>query len=138
MNYYYDNIEKATLDNDNYRKVIFTGKHIQLVLMTLKPNVEIGLEMHNDLDQFIRVESGNGLFIINNDSKKLQDGDAIVIPAGLEHNIKNTGDSDLKLYTIYTKPQHQIEKIQKSKPQFDEHSKIPHKNSIRYILTKNN
>jgi mannose-6-phosphate isomerase-like protein (cupin superfamily) len=101
------NIEKDTLENDNFRKVLYTGKHSQLVLMSLKPNEEIGMETHTDNDQFFRFEKGNGKCIIDGNEYELTDGVAIVVPAGAEHNIINTSDSeDLKLYTIYSPAHH--------------------------------
>lgn len=100
------NIEQDTLANDNFRKVIYTAKHSQLVLMTLKPGEEIGAETHT-LDQFFRFESGEGKVIINGEEKAVGDGVAVVIPAGVEHNVINTSSSEaLKLYTIYSPPEH--------------------------------
>lgn len=105
MKGFIDNIEKLTLENDNYRKVLYTAEHIQLVLMSLKPGDEIGLETH-DLAQFIRVEQGNGQVIIDGQTHSIEDDFAIIIPAGAEHNIINTGDMDLKLYSLYAPPEH--------------------------------
>src|SRR4030043_431509 len=93
------NIEKDTLENSNFRKVLYTGKHSQLVLMSLKPNEEIGMETHTDNDQFFRFEKGEGKCAIDGNEYELTDGVAIVVPAGAEHNIINVSDSeDLKLY----------------------------------------
>ena len=103
---YVDNIEQATEKNTNYRKVLFTGKHTQLVLMSLDPGVEIGEETHENLDQFIRIEEGTGAAILDGKTHKIQAGDAVVIVAGTRHNIKCTGDSSLKLYTLYTSKEH--------------------------------
>ena len=101
------NIEKDTLENSNFRKVLYTGKHSQLVLMSLKPNEEIGMEVHPDNDQFFRFEKGQGKCIIDGNEYELSDGVAIVVPAGAQHNIINTSDSeDLKLYTIYSPAHH--------------------------------
>lgn len=99
------NIEDDTLSNFNYRKVIKTTKNLQLVLMTLKPGEEIGEETHEN-DQFFRFESGVGKCIVGNIEHDLKDGDAIIIPMNTLHNIINTGDDDLKLYTIYSPPHH--------------------------------
>jgi mannose-6-phosphate isomerase-like protein (cupin superfamily) len=100
-------IEKATLENDNYRKVLYTGKHSQLVLMSLKPGEEIGIEMHNETDQFFRFEEGQGKCIINGNEYEVRDGSAIIVPAGAEHNIINTSKKgSLKLYTIYSPAHH--------------------------------
>lgn len=101
------NIEQLTLENANFRKVIFTGEHSQLVLMSLKPNEEIGLETHQNVDQFFRFEQGTGKVIIDGEESNVQDGSAVIIPAGSEHNIINTSDSEeLKLYTIYSPANH--------------------------------
>lgn len=111
------NIEKATLNNKNYRKVINTTPNQQLVLMSLKPNVEIGMEKHQKTTQFIRIESGKGLAIINGKKIKLQDGSIVVIPPNTLHNIINTSKTKrLQLYTIYSPPEHKDGLIQKDKP----------------------
>jgi len=99
------NIEKETIQNNNFRKVLYTGKNLQLVLMSLKPGEDIGEEIHKN-DQFFRVEEGNGKVIINNVEYKIKDGSGIIVPAGVNHNIINTGESALKLYTIYGSPHH--------------------------------
>ena len=102
-----DNIEGQTLANNNFRKVIYTGEHSQLVLMSLLPNEEIGVEIHTDTDQFFRFEKGQGKVIINDAEYSVADGDAIVVPAGAQHNVINSSDSDaLKLYTIYSPAHH--------------------------------
>ncbi|HLD30777.1 MAG TPA: cupin domain-containing protein [Patescibacteria group bacterium] len=101
------NIEKETLENENFRKVLYTSKHSQLVLMSLRPNEEIGMEVHPDNDQFFRFEKGQGKCIIDGNEYELADGSVIVVPAGAEHNIINVSDSeDLKLYTIYSPAHH--------------------------------
>jgi mannose-6-phosphate isomerase-like protein (cupin superfamily) len=102
-----DNIEQDTLENDNFRKVLYTAKNMQLVLMTLKPGEDIGEEVHNDIDQFFRFEAGNGKVIINDNEYDVTDGSSIIIPQGSKHNIINTGDKALQMYTIYTPPNHQ-------------------------------
>jgi mannose-6-phosphate isomerase-like protein (cupin superfamily) len=100
-------IEKAATGNDNFRKVLYTGGHSQLVLMSLKPKEEIGAEIHYDNDQFFRIESGHGKCIIDRHEYELKDGDAIVIPAGAKHNIINTSKVvALKMYTIYSPAHH--------------------------------
>lgn len=107
MRGYNVNIEKETLENKNFRKVLYTGKHSQLVLMCLKPNEEIGMEVHPDNDQFFRFEKGEGKCIIDGNSYAVGDGSVIVVPAGAEHNIINmSGVEDLKLYTIYSPAHH--------------------------------
>ncbi|HEY5931402.1 MAG TPA: cupin domain-containing protein [Nitrospira sp.] len=105
MKSYITNIEEATIKNDMFRKVLFTSEHSQLVVMSLKPGEEIGTETHQ-LDQFIRVEAGRGTARLNGVEYPLGDGTAVVIPAGTEHNIVNSGHEALKLYTIYSQPEH--------------------------------
>ncbi|MDD3897217.1 MAG: cupin domain-containing protein [Candidatus Peribacteraceae bacterium] len=107
MKGFHANIEEETLENTNFRKVLYTGKHSQLVLMCLKPHEEIGMEVHPDNDQFFRFETGEGTCIIDGNEYAVRDGSAIVIPAGAEHNIINTSATDdLKLYTIYSPAHH--------------------------------
>ena len=105
MNTYIGNIEKETLENNNFRKVLFTAKHSQLVVMSLKVGEDIGNEVHQ-LDQFIRIDKGSGKTILDGKETEISDGFAIVIPAGVEHNIINTGEETMKLYTIYSPPNH--------------------------------
>lgn len=105
MKGYTINIEKATVENENFRKVLYTAQNSQLVLMCLKPNEEIGKEIH-DLDQFIRIEEGKGRAVLNDVEYDIEDGSAIVIPAGVWHNIINGPDENMKLYTIYSPPEH--------------------------------
>ena len=101
------NIEKETLENKNFRKVLYTSKHSQLVLMSLKPHEEIGMEIHAHNDQFFRFEKGEGKCIVNGNFYEVSDGSAVVVPAGVEHNVINISDSeDLKLYTIYSPAHH--------------------------------
>jgi len=101
------NIEEATLENNNFRKVLYTSKYSQLVLMSLKPREEIGMEVHEENDQFFRFESGQGKCIIDGNEYELKDGVAVVVPAGAQHNVINTSDTeDLKLYTIYSPAHH--------------------------------
>jgi mannose-6-phosphate isomerase-like protein (cupin superfamily) len=100
-------IEKSTLENSNYRKVLYTGKYCQLVLMRLKPREEIGMEVHTGNDQFFRFEQGQGKCVIDGNEYELKDGSAIIVPAGARHNIINTSATeDLRLYTIYSPPHH--------------------------------
>jgi len=121
------NIEKETLENTNFRKVLYTGKHSQLVLMSLKPNEEIGMEVHPDNDQFFRFEKGMGKCIIDGNEYTLSDGSLIIVPSGAQHNIINTsGTDDLKLYTIYSPAHHKDgikratkEEAEKDSPEFD-------------------
>ena len=107
MQEYKGNIETDTTDNTNYRKVLYTAKHLQLVVMSLKPGEDIGMEKHPSTDQFIRVEDGKGKAIINGDEYILRVGDCVVIPQGSEHNIINTSKvKELKVYTVYSQPEH--------------------------------
>lgn len=107
MKGFHSNIEKDTVENTNFRKVLYTGKHSQLVLMSLLPGEEIGLEVHAENDQFFRVEEGQGKCIIDGNEYSIKDGSAIVVPAGAEHNVINTSDIEsLKLYTIYSPAHH--------------------------------
>jgi mannose-6-phosphate isomerase-like protein (cupin superfamily) len=107
MKGYTSNIEKATLENTDFRKVLYTGKHSQLVLMSLKPKEEIGLETHNNNDQFFRFEKGEGLCVIDGNQYEVSDGVAVVVPTGSRHNIINTSETeDLKMYTIYSPAHH--------------------------------
>lgn len=109
------NLEKATLDNTFFRKVLFTAKHCQLVVMSLKPKEDIGEEIHR-LDQFIRCESGDGHAILDGHTHKISDGFCIVVPAGAKHNIINTSaEKPLKLYTVYAPPNHRDGVIHKTK-----------------------
>lgn len=108
MKGYTTNIEEETVSNENFRKVLYTAKHMQLVLMSLKPNEEIGMETHPDNDQFFRFEQGIGKCIIDGNEYEVRDGSAVVIPAGSEHNIVNTSATEeLKMYTIYSPAHHQ-------------------------------
>lgn len=107
MKGYHGQIEKLTLENDNFRKVLYTGKGSQLVLMALQPNEDIGMEVHTGNDQFFRFESGEGKVIIDGNEYVVGDGDAIVVPMGAEHNVVNTSATEmLKLYTIYSPAHH--------------------------------
>lgn len=127
MTGYYDNIEQLTLDNENFRKVLFTGKHSQLVLMTLQPGEEIGTEIHTNVDQFFRFETGTGKVIINGEEHQVGDGDAVIVPAGAEHNVINVSETEkLKLYTIYSPPNHPDGTIHRNKVEADEYEKAHH------------
>jgi mannose-6-phosphate isomerase-like protein (cupin superfamily) len=101
-----DNIEKLTKGNENFRKVLYTAKHSQLVLMCLQAGEEIGAEVHEDRDQFFRFESGQGKVVIDGVTHSVGDGDAVIVPAGSRHNVVNDGAEPLKLYTLYAPPEH--------------------------------
>lgn len=127
MKGFVSNIEKDTLENDNFRKVLYTGKHSQLVLMSLASKEEIGMEAHEDNDQFFRFEKGQGKVIIDGNEYEVSDGFAVVVPAGAQHNVINVSESeDLKLYTIYSPAHHKDGIVRKTKeeaesdsPEFD-------------------
>jgi mannose-6-phosphate isomerase-like protein (cupin superfamily) len=119
---FHDNLEQDTLDNDNFRKVLYTAKNMQLVLMTLKPGENIGTE-HHPPDQFFRFESGSGECIINDHTYKVKDGDSIIVPGGAEHDVINTGKVALHLYTIYGPPNHTDKVIHKTKEQAEKAEK---------------
>jgi len=107
MKGYVTDIEKATKENENFRQVLYTAKHSQLVLMTLKPGEEIGEEVHEEIDQFFRFEEGEGKVVIDGAEHEVEDGSAVVVPAGARHNVVNTSsDEPLKLYTISSPPEH--------------------------------
>jgi mannose-6-phosphate isomerase-like protein (cupin superfamily) len=106
MNGFVGNIDDLTEANENYRKVVYTGPNMQLVLMALQPGEEIGLEKHDTHDQFFCIETGEGTIIINGEESALGDDMSVIVPAGAEHNVINTGTEVLKLYTIYAPPQH--------------------------------
>ena len=127
MKGFVSNIEKDTLENGNFRKVLYTSKHNQLVLMSLKPKEEIGMEIHNENDQFFRFEKGQGKCVIDGNEYELKDGSAIIVPAGAQHNIINVSSAeDLKLYTIYSPAHHKDgvgratkEEAEADSPEFD-------------------
>jgi len=109
-------IEKETLNNSDFRRVLYTGKYSQLVLMTLKPGEEIGMETHGNVDQFFRFEEGEGKVTIDDNEYKVKDGDASIVPAGAKHNVVNTSKTKhLKLYTIYSPPEHQDKVVRHTK-----------------------
>jgi len=113
-------IGAASIRNTDFRRVLYTGEHLQLVLMSLKPGEEIGLETHNDLTQFLRIEAGEAKAIVGGEEYLLKAEDAVIVPEATEHNIINTGTEDLKLYSIYTPPQHPPGTVHKTKEEADE------------------
>lgn len=127
MKGYINNIEKETLKNNDFRRVIFTGPNSQLVLMSLQPGEEIGMEVHN-VDQFLRIEKGEGKVILDGEEFLIADGTAIVVPAGTHHNVINTGSEEMKLYTIYSPPNHKPETIHKTKAEADQAEAEEHYN----------
>jgi mannose-6-phosphate isomerase-like protein (cupin superfamily) len=115
-----ENIEKMTLENINFRQVLYTGPHSQLVLMSLKPNEEIGMEVHEENDQFFRFERGLGQVVIDGNQYEVTDGYAVVVPAGSQHNVVNlSADQDLKLYTIYSPAHHKDQITRATKEEAD-------------------
>jgi mannose-6-phosphate isomerase-like protein (cupin superfamily) len=115
------NIEELTTTNTDYRRVLYTGKFSQLVLMNLKPGEEIGEEVHDDVDQFFRFEEGEGAVIIDGAKHAVSDGSGVVVPSGARHNVVNTSKTaELKLYTIYSPPEHQDGIVRKTKKDADE------------------
>lgn len=127
MSGYSINIEQKTLAGNNFREVLYTTQRSQLVIMTLQPGEEIGLERHEGHDQFIRVEAGEGVAILNGEKHTLEDGVAVVIPAGTEHNVINTSaDRPMRLYTLYTPPEHPDGIVHATKAEADEYEKHHH------------
>lgn len=112
---YKGNIEKLTLANTFFRNVLYTAKNCQLVLMSLNPHEEIGSETHKDNDQFFRFEQGTGKVIIDGNEYDVKDGDAVIVPSGSEHNVINTSETELKMYTLYSPPHHRDGVVHKSK-----------------------
>lgn len=123
-----NNIEDITKQNSYFRKVLFTGKYCQLVVMSLKPGEEIGMEIHDNVDQFFRFEDGEGKVIIEDKEYMVQDGSAVIVPAGSRHNVINTSQTDdLKLYTIYSPPNHPDGTIHKTKEEAQIYEQEHHK-----------
>ena len=124
MSGYSINIEQKTLEGNNFREVLHTTKHSQLVIMTLQPGEEIGMEHHTGHDQFIRVEAGVGVAILDGEKHALEDGVAVIIPAGVEHNVINTSQSEpMRLYSLYMPPEHPDGIVHATKAEADEYEK---------------
>jgi mannose-6-phosphate isomerase-like protein (cupin superfamily) len=119
MKGYCENIEERTVANDDFRHVLYTGHNLQLVLMTLQPGEEIGSEVHEDRDQFFRIEEGSGAVDIDGVANEVEDDFAVIVPAGARHNVRNTGDKPLRLYTIYAPPEHKDQVVQATKAEAD-------------------
>ncbi|HEY0112830.1 MAG TPA: cupin domain-containing protein [Allosphingosinicella sp.] len=117
MKGYVDDIERATFGNEEFRRVVYTGRNLQLVLMTLPPGCDIGEEVHEDIDQFFRIEEGEGEVWIDGVANKVEDDFAVIVPAGARHNVVNTGSQPLKLYTIYGPPEHKEGTVHRDKEQ---------------------
>jgi mannose-6-phosphate isomerase-like protein (cupin superfamily) len=116
---FHDDIEKLTIGNRDFRRVLYTGGHLQLVLMTLQPGEEIGSEVHADRDQFFRFEEGAGKVDIDDNSYDVEDGSGVIVPAGARHNVRNTGSGPLRLYTLYGPPEHKDQIVQSTKADAD-------------------
>ncbi len=127
MTGYFGDIEKETLKNNYFRQVLYTGKHAQLVVMCLQPGEEIGDEVHNNVDQFFRFEQGEAKFVFNEKEIKIaKDGDAVIVPAGTFHNVINNSKEQLKLYTLYSPPNHPPKTTHKTKEEAEEAEKAEH------------
>jgi mannose-6-phosphate isomerase-like protein (cupin superfamily) len=124
MKGFVEDIEALTEQNNKYREVLYTGKYLQLVLMSLKSGEEIGEEVHDDHDQFFRIEKGKGQIIIDGKAHKIKGDDAILVPAGARHNLINTGEKPLKLYTLYGPPNHIDQLSQPTKAQANASSEV--------------
>jgi mannose-6-phosphate isomerase-like protein (cupin superfamily) len=116
---YHDDIERQTVANSDFRRVLYTGGHLQLVVMTLQPGDEIGSEVHEDRDQFFRFEEGSGQVDIDDNTYNVEDGSGVIVPAGARHNVRNTGGQPLKLYTLYGPPEHKDQVVQSTKAEAD-------------------
>jgi mannose-6-phosphate isomerase-like protein (cupin superfamily) len=126
MTGYISNIEKETLDNNNFRKVLYTGAHAQLVVMSIGVGETIGKETHENVDQFFRVEDGTGKVVINGEENSFEKDFAFIVPAGAEHDVINTGDTPLKLYTIYSPANHPEGTIHKTKAEAEAYELATH------------
>ena len=119
MKGYVDDIEDATEENEDFRRVLYTGRNLQLVLMSLPPGCDIGEEVHDARDQFFRIEEGEGEIHIDGAVHAVEDDSAVIVPAGARHNVVNTGDEPLKLYTLYAPPEHRDGTVHKTREEAD-------------------
>jgi mannose-6-phosphate isomerase-like protein (cupin superfamily) len=117
MKGFVDDIERLTVQNEDFRRVLYTGHHLQLVLMTLTPGQEIGEEVHEDRDQFFRVEVGEGELVIDGVTHRVAADFAMIVPAGARHNVRNVGGQPLKLYTVYGPPEHRRDVVHRTRPE---------------------
>lgn len=117
MKGFIDDIERLTESNEDFRRVLYTGHNLQLVLMALKPGEEIGAEVHEDRDQFFRVEAGEGELVIDGVTHRVKADFAMIVPAGARHNVRNVGQAPLKLYTVYGPPEHRRDVVHHTKPE---------------------
>lgn len=123
---YCADIEEATIANNDFRRVLYTGKHVQLVAMSLAPGEEIGEEVHEDRDQFFRFEEGEGVVLIDGKENKVKDDFAVIVPAGSKHNVKNTSDEPLQFYSLYGPPEHKDKTVHKTKEQAEQDEENDH------------
>jgi len=127
MSSFHTNIEEDTKRNSNFRKVLYTGKYMQLVVMSLKPGEEIGMEVHDNIDQFFRVEEGMAKFIVDGEEFEVGEENVVIVPAGSQHNVINAlPDADLKLYTVYAPPEHADGTVHETKEEAEEAEKQEH------------
>ena len=119
-------IEEATIANNDFRRVLYTGEHLQLVVMSLAPGEEIGEETHEDRDQFFRFEEGEGVVVIDGKENKVEDNYAVIVPAGARHNVRNTSDEPLQFYTLYGPPEHKDKTVHKTKEQAEQDEENDH------------
>ena len=117
MKGYVGDVERATTENEDFRRVLYTGRNLQLVLMALPPGCDIGEEVHEDRDQFFRIEEGRGTIYIDGAANRVEDDYAVIVPAGARHNVVNDGDAPLRLYTIYAPPEHRDKVVHRDKEQ---------------------
>ncbi len=115
-----DNIDRRTVENEDFRRVLYTGRNLQLVLMTLPPGCDIGEEVHEDRDQFFRIEEGSGVVRIDGADNRVEDDFAVIVPAGARHNVINDSDAPLRLYTIYGPPEHKDGIVHRTKEEAEE------------------
>jgi mannose-6-phosphate isomerase-like protein (cupin superfamily) len=123
---YCEDIEEATIANNDFRRVLYTGEHLQLVAMSLAPGEEIGEEVHEDRDQFFRFEEGEGVVVIDGQENKVEDNFAVIVPAGCKHNVKNTSDEPLQFYTLYGPPEHKDKTVHQTKEQAEKDEEQDH------------
>ncbi len=116
---FHGDLNEATIANNDFRRVLYTGEHLQLVLMSLAPGEEIGEETHEDRDQFFRFEEGEGVVIIDGKENKVEDDYAVIVPAGARHNVRNTSEEPLQFYTLYGPPEHKDKTVHTTKQQAD-------------------
>ena len=112
-------ITRETLDNETFRTVVFTGEHLQLTVMSIEPGGEIGEEVHEDRDQFLRIEGGSARVVLGEDTQDVEDDWAVVVPSGVRHNVVNTGDRPLKVYSLYAPPEHPDGTVHRTKADAD-------------------